>query len=151
MFKYGLKDSFQTDLNLNSQNIDYFYNFLSLDRDFNLIKYFNSSKYLITSLLYMHNDVSVSETDFNYFNDLLTFFHPVISQPLIYTCLVDEEKFTIVNKCRTKDNVNPAKTTFKELQDIIVQFKQKSFYENSFAVEMNQILDTFSKKITRFK
>ena len=90
--------------NLTSEvNLETLYEFLHEDRDFDIVRYYKAAMFLMTNKEYMPNDL-ISESDFNWFKDILTYHQPHEIREGLFGILVDETNFSFKFRKTTLKN-----------------------------------------------
>ena len=74
-------------------NVDALYEFTHEDRDFDLVSQYKPAMFLMTNNEYIPNDL-ISETDFEWFRDLLTYHQPFEIRSGVFGLVQDDLNFT---------------------------------------------------------
>ena len=93
-------------------NVDSLYEFTHEDRDFDLVRYYKPAMFLMTNKEYIPNDL-ISENDFEWFKDLLTYHQPFEVRSGIFGIVQDDLNFSFKFR-RTSLNIEQLKVLIPE-------------------------------------
>lgn len=74
-------------------NVEALYEFTHEDRDFDLVRYYKAAMFLMTNQEYIANDL-ISENDFEWFKDLLTYHQPFEVRSGVFGVVQDDLNFS---------------------------------------------------------